>query len=1439
MSIPQRKISNRTSTDPSLYNSDNCYTFDNDYDDDATVQSYDGQKVYYDENSSKASMEILKIGTSIISQKDKYVSKVPRHGENVASCVYNPPHLILNRQDADPVFKNAGLDDKIAMSYVSSTTPFNFARYKSIENLRMFGNKIDKRLLSCADNYLGDRSFFNVPSSNPLNVVQSTRDAADFQNKNLYYPKDILYTFAFDDLNSNKILAIEFTHSTHITRFAVSSVNFKLMASAEQIVAINYTILSDGISTYDPFKIFSTDPAITTFAPGTNITASISGIGLFDSLDSSTSDFNVALKDPNGNLKTFNLSGTSIASVVNGTSPIELKITAPSAGSPYFEGVNIGVFANGEFIPGYWDVDGAVNVMSPDFVLGSKDSNGPLRYDTTTFDPYYSNGTDFNGNTFDTDGTQNKIGYLDLGTGTFTEINITYSNGPDYDVSVPDPLSTTITIDPIVKIPGIFQTGNGVFIPGAYGLSPLNFCAGIFEVSATDNSKHTFKTLKTGFKSYVKNLMNPGFTAVEIETDPDPSKRGRITFANFQLAYPNLADPASHIAYAASGLTFPLLNFYKGIHNQQLAAFIPDDQNITEIQGIQIVTPSPDPGGFSFGNTNQEHKHMWTDLIIPGIPPVITRATYIDPVNDHFYFDAFYTTSDLNSTPVLNKIFSDISFSGGTSAGNCGAYLITSDQTITISLDPSKPVTDVILFTSAKLTLNIGTSCRATVVIMYGGSLEFSSVSTNYVTVYNLSVGTVTNIPQISPIQVNYITNTFKIIDENQATFKVKMSSFLNGATTAFNDLNPNMIVGVPPNGIIFRTNSKIEKFYPDETTNAQSLVTATVANYSVATSVDETIREIHCQALCKQIQYQYKVEYNETTPVLLDRIFSGNEAQTRVLVFHRGDREIKVYAAFIVNNFASNIGFCTQSAGFDYYKLNNLPLTMVKTRKNGNFYLLSKAGSYHKFQLDGEIKINGSFGPNGLSSYSGTLPDLDIFDYPTAGTTELDLDGTGNVRITGSEIFSRVNNFDTNALFLGGIEKSCYRFAPLNGHVTAATNPQFISSSPDAEKTVSDLYCDFEIVDGVLYVRNRFPSKSRAITLDVTVRGNTDLSPYCNTAENFSVNQHKVSFANNDFAHVVVNSSSQDVQDIMIPVPVASVEPISSYGGTTSGNVVYTSDHNLSINSSFSTNPTIPPSDAMSRDIKVCVVFQGIEITDSRTTDFHNKLANNRSVFYTGSSSEFIPSDWMAGFPITSDVKYLDPHYYEALPQTVQNLFDSQNDYKRIEPLPETSTTNQSITVTGVKSTQFYINTDNNAVEVSMGSVIPGVIKVLKPALGGKYVMYPNDFPSPIYFIEDVEYRNRSEPPVTPPLPVAIEQPDILEITINLYAQALGLSNITRDYLLEEAREAVIRNQGYFTVIGDPTSNIVDFINFELAKLGWGLRGILLPRPTLTFTPA
>lgn len=1275
-----------------VYNSNSCYTLGDDYDSTGSVEAKDTQRVYYDGKGGGDYLGELNGTITSTLNKNRYVSKIPRHGENVASYVYNPPHLIFNNS-TDTTFRDATSSETPTMSYVTTTTPHNSVRYKSLNNLEIFSEHSDRRVLSCYYNYRSaSKNFFS------LNTTESTTSRTTSVNftsdQNIYNPDDKLYEFRSTGHNKNKVIALEFTSNSgaNLTRIRISGLRI-IADSVDQILATDYIISDINAST----NFVTNDPQILDTGLLGQYPLTLVGIKVFNmfAIDG-TGSSDIILTDHNGNLKIFNFPTSS--SIYN------LDRTAMTATYSYSNASQSFAisFANTDetiAFPGYYVTDPVSGL--PYYQLKVYNYSSPAyRSLGFAYDLYSNDGTDFVEVTVTMDST-NVLGYLD-NAGVFTQNNLQYSlNGNNYTVT----LSNSSTLDLNTYIPGVLQSNNNLFIPGVY-------VGGKFRACSLDSTGAANFSI-AGFRSYVRNLKSTAYISIELNNN-----RGHIPATNLM----------GYGVYAYSNN-----NLYAGSYDYNTNVFNNTSQpSIANFSGVAVNgIAMPVESTLSFDvNTNPAPGFTW-DKVAGGQNHADIIYAY-NTIDTYYSFVPFFSTSASISVAVNGN---NVTLTGSVpSLANNGAYLFTENRTFEITDG------DVVIFTSATLTLSILLfRGRATVVILPGGSLILNNTSRAITTVYNLSANSVRDDSNV----VKCIVNNFEISNSSPENFEVVMKSKL-GTGTAIQFLSGAFDQTVI--GVIFRNNAYVSKFHPDETVHLPE--GGITKNYIVNTgpiNLDQ-----HCGALTYQIRYQYRIDYQSYALVAKINDTDDNEVETRILNFTRDGRTVQVYVAFEgANQKMPNFGFSTQSAGFDFYGVQ-----MIRTRKQGNFFKLSKGGLYHKLGPLGEIEINGSL-LESLPSYDNkSSVDIDITGYDLGEQ----LTDKNTFKATPDEILVSGHSIGSTTLFLGGMQKSCYRYAPLNGRVVSVNIDSKYNESTVTEP-ISDLYCDYEIVDGVLYIRNRFPSKSRAITLTVNVEGSDLLAQYCNTAENFAVNANRVTFVGSDYMHLMYNSNT--IQDVMIPLhknssaTALAADTFFADAGYTVGGI----SHGVPEQTIISGTP---------KTITICVIFQGINtITEGTygTVAPELALANGRSVFYNNTIAKaFIPPAWMQNYPVVSSFKYLDPRHYDALapgtgsfagtPVSISDFFTYTTNislYTKNQALMTASTLNKFanifisapvVLITGKSEDHFYID-GVDAFESSNDNLLGPVM--YQSAIGGKLKAFnAGGETNEIYFISNIEYTNR-----------------------------------------------------------------------------------------------
>lgn len=714
-----------------------------------------------------------------------------------------------------------------------------------------------------------------------------------------------------------------------------------------------------------------------------------------------------------------------------------------------------------------------------------------------------------------------------------------------------------------------------------------------------------------------------------------------------------------------------------------------------------------------------------------GVVSALGTTTY------YLYFDPISTPFSMLDGLTLSDNFNASSANINLELSN---KIYTCSGTASVTLGGSS---DILFYVYGSLTLSTNDNSRAVIVLFPGSTLTLNGTSKSSSTIYQFDPnGTITADPSIS-----YLRHTFEIsaVNTTQMTFSVKKTSsgFGKSINTIVNVSSPKIY-----NANVRKSYSNVFKYFRNayETTNRALLKLPSTLNERYALdSITRTSLTIgHVNAITRQIQYQYNLKVDQT----------GSGETYCKLTFERNGQIVDVHLAYGPD---SEVGFLTQSAGFDYYTH-----TMIRSQKSTDGkYKIVKGGHYTMINSNGEIVMSGS-----PLDMTGTF---DIFGTDaTTGQINLGEEKRGqDFTVTANEIFHANNARNSDALFIGGMMKSCYRYAPLNGYVVSVV-PNTKYNESTATEPISDLYCDYEIVDGVLYIRNRFPSKSRAITLSVKVKGSTmDLAQYCNTAENFAVNSHQVTFVGDNYMHLMYNSDT--VQDVMIPLHKNSATSLAAFTGGLSSDIITFSGTSYAIGTGTGTNVSKTTIGASEVSVDLCVVFQGIgaaaQGTYGKTTP-QTSLAGGRSVFHNYGA--FIPGAWMKDYPITNSFKYLDPRHYDVLApgtgSTVsigtffetaltaglhvkKSVAETEVPASTLSGFVNIFTLAPVVLFTGKSGNHFYIK--NSEAYKSSGDSSLGPV-MYQSAVGGKLkAFHASGGAIGVYFISNVEYTNRDNAPV------------------------------------------------------------------------------------------
>lgn len=301
----------------------------------------------------------------------------------------------------------------------------------------------------------------------------------------------------------------------------------------------------------------------------------------------------------------------------------------------------------------------------------------------------------------------------------------------------------------------------------------------------------------------------------------------------------------------------------------------------------------------------------------------------------------------------------------------------------------------------------------------------------------------------------------------------------------------------------------------------------------------DNINREDLLNCLSNQFQYQYGVfnyeDFNDAlqindinnTRIVSEILYTNGEYKGKCSVCIE-DEEGKL----------PNAGILTES--FDFKNYHHVMAQTYKVKEN--FYAFGKSGRYMTISENCDV----IFSPTDLvieSAYTAK----DIFseseeEFEVRPITVLTLNeflpeevGTSG----GSDPFLdewaskyRISSggLTNDAIFIGGFYKSMYSYSPFGGKIKRILTEGLNNSGPLITR-------DYDLVNGELRLYNKYPSKSRALIVDVEIEHRNDLRIFTNVSENYPIpiNSHYVTYCDLECIHLKIDHEENEV---FSPIP-------------------------------------------------------------------------------------------------------------------------------------------------------------------------------------------------------------------------------------------------------------------------------------------------------------
>lgn len=591
--------------------------------------------------------------------------------------------------------------------------------------------------------------------------------------------------------------------------------------------------------------------------------------------------------------------------------------------------------------------------------------------------------------------------------------------------------------------------------------------------------------------------------------------------------------------------------------------------------------------------------------------------------NDTYYF----TRANVYDTDGLEIFFGDfttetVMLTEATSSRTLQGFVIAKTAADVFSINVQTPVTNFIIDDATGSTFNIVSSNASSelwnniiIIINSGLATEINCALEPYTYDIainrNSNVGTITNAINTSCLIYDLTT----VAPTRQNTFYFQTSE--NG------DEYKLVLINIE-DGTLLMSDQTWHKFKPKKTYTVgkkdprildREYMTAP-GNQNLKFCDDPSATNLeHVGYIEKQIEHQYGVN------LISDSSENINE-NLYIRYFSRENSGI--FIPVFISFSADNIGFLTQCLGFDQYTQN---MFRTSTDPEGNFPITS-GGAYRRISPFGEF----DYGTTSVVN----INDIDIYTALTAPNVQQFDIGGKVVNVSQMAILEGPGKPD-NYLLIPNLSSSEVRYCPLGGYVTSVSGSRVTPAfGPDNyfESTynapISDLYCDYEIINGVLYIRNRFPSKERILNLQVSITGAiSTVFPNMNIMEGFIPGRNMVTYKNDNFAIYATPTGSDSIKK-----------------GTTNPFFSYTSASGITSLSSFPLadddiyTPLVDVSSENTIIVNIVVIFTPQTYSNSDT-------GGRRFTIVNGSLN--VPSNWNTDFPILPFYT-IDPNIYEYL---------------------------------------------------------------------------------------------------------------------------------------------------------------------------------------------
>lgn len=279
--------------------------------------------------------------------------------------------------------------------------------------------------------------------------------------------------------------------------------------------------------------------------------------------------------------------------------------------------------------------------------------------------------------------------------------------------------------------------------------------------------------------------------------------------------------------------------------------------------------------------------------------------------------------------------------------------------------------------------------------------------------------------------------------------------------------------------------------------------------------------------ALSCQFQHQYNVFSDGSDPnSLLEYKKTSDTYTSSQIIYTNGEYVGKTYICMErVAGRLPNTGVATES--FDF---RNYHHTMAQTyRVSRNSHVFGTSGRYMTIDQNCDVifsptdlEINESYeSEDAYEERLITVHPTTLLTHNTVYPEGENLGGSDPViheRTSMYRIASEGNAM--GAVFLGGFYKSTYSYAPHGGKVVSIRGEYGLNTHGPL------ITRDYELINGELRLYNRYPSKSRAILLEVEVKKSaaaTEFRKYTNVSENYPIptNTQYITYADSECVHV------------------------------------------------------------------------------------------------------------------------------------------------------------------------------------------------------------------------------------------------------------------------------------------------------------------------------